>query len=82
VWTIYFHREKVRRSKLQFLTPFPFVTVAHRVHFSPQGAGFAGGIVSAAVDGLFVADAIKAKFFAQNNESTLFDGKASVGFDY
>ncbi len=51
-------------------------------YFSPQGAGFAGGIVSAAVDGLFVADAVKAKFFTQNNESTLFDGKASVGFDY
>jgi hypothetical protein len=48
-----------------------------------SGAGFAGGIVSAAVDGLFVADAIKAKFFAHNNETKLFDGNlASVGYDY
>ena len=82
VSTIYFRRGKVRRSKLQLLVPFPLFTVTHHVSFFPQGAGFAGGIVSAAVDGLFVADAIKAKFFSQNEESTLFDGKASVGFDY
>ncbi|KAL3788549.1 hypothetical protein ACHAW5_009395 [Stephanodiscus triporus] len=50
---------------------------------SGEGAGFAGGIVSAAVDGLLVADAIKAKFFAHNNETKLFDGNfASVGYEY
>jgi len=81
-WTICFRRGKVRRSKLQLFTLFPFLLSLIVFYFSPQGAGFAGGIVSAAVDGLFVADAVKAKFFAQNNESTLFDGKASVGFDY
>ncbi|KAL3821813.1 hypothetical protein ACHAXA_003315 [Cyclostephanos tholiformis] len=50
---------------------------------SGEGAGFAGGIVSAAVDGLFVAEAIKAKFYANNSESIFFVGStASVGFDY
>eukprot|EP00571_Detonula_confervacea_P014702 CAMPEP_0172297440 /NCGR_PEP_ID=MMETSP1058-20130122/463_1 /TAXON_ID=83371 /ORGANISM="Detonula confervacea, Strain CCMP 353" /LENGTH=742 /DNA_ID=CAMNT_0013006595 /DNA_START=59 /DNA_END=2284 /DNA_ORIENTATION=- len=40
---------------------------------SGEGAGFAGGIVSAAVDGLLVANAIKAKFYS-HDKSTLFDG--------
>jgi len=54
-----------------------------------EGAGFAGGIVSAAVDGLTVANSIKSKF-ASNTQpgdaaTLLFnnDSKASkVGFDY
>ena len=46
---------------------------------SGVGAGFAGGIVSAAVDGLFVANAIKAKFIARDDEAKLFKGdKASI----
>ncbi|KAL7550025.1 hypothetical protein ACHAWF_013270 [Thalassiosira exigua] len=51
---------------------------------SGEGAGFAGGIVSAAVDGLMVANAIKEKFLAGHNNSQLFesDSKNSVGFDY
>ena len=51
---------------------------------SGEGAGFAGGIVSAAVDGLFVADAIKAKFYVRDEEAkVLFNGdKASIGFEY
>lgn len=51
---------------------------------SGEGAGFAGGIVSAAVDGLFVADAIKSKFFARDEEAkVLFNSdKASIGFEY
>ena len=54
-----------------------------------EGAGFAGGIVSAAVDGLTVANSIKSKFASntQPGDTTtlLFnnDSKASkVGFDY
>ena len=51
---------------------------------SGEGAGFAGGIVSAAVDGLFVADAIKAKIYVRDEEAkVLFNGdKASIGFEY
>lgn len=50
---------------------------------SGEGAGFAGGIVSAAVDGLLVADAIKAKFAAHDKSSIFNDSnQASVGFDY
>jgi uncharacterized FAD-dependent dehydrogenase len=51
---------------------------------SGEGAGFAGGIVSAAVDGLYVADAIKTKFFARDEEANvLFNiDKASIGFEY
>jgi hypothetical protein len=45
------------------------------------GAGFAGGIVSAAVDGLAVAEGIKSKFLGASGASS--DGKTfSVGFDY
>ena len=48
-----------------------------------EGAGFAGGIVSAAVDGLAVADAIKAKFLTANGlgDNTVRSSK-SIGFDY
>ena len=50
---------------------------------SGEGAGFAGGIVSAAVDGLLVANAIKCKHLVQNQNSLFSEGKASaVGFDY
>mmetsp|Transcript_19156 Transcript_19156/g.40363 ORF Transcript_19156/g.40363 Transcript_19156/m.40363 type:complete len:789 (-) Transcript_19156:293-2659(-) len=50
---------------------------------SGEGAGFAGGIVSAAVDGLLVANAIKAKLFAHDKSQLFKDGKqVSVGFDY
>lgn len=57
------------------------------VNFSSRrffaGAGFAGGIVSAAVDGLLVGNAIKSKFYANEHEDGLFNsGKASVGFEY
>jgi len=50
---------------------------------SGEGAGFAGGIVSAAVDGLLVANAIKTKYVA-HDDSPLFNDvdKVSVGFDY
>jgi hypothetical protein len=45
------------------------------------GAGFAGGIVSAAVDGLAVAEGIKSKFLGASGASS--DGKTfSVGFEY
>lgn len=54
---------------------------------SGEGAGFAGGIVSAAVDGLIVGDAILDDFFGSNPE--LNNGKMSsskrennVGFSY
>ena len=51
--------------------------------FVPKGAGFAGGIVSAAVDGLLVANAIKTEFVAHDKNSLFNDGdKASIGFDY
>ena len=47
------------------------------------GAGFAGGIVSAAVDGLLVANAVKAQFAPECNRPLFKDGnQASVGFDY
>lgn len=50
---------------------------------SGEGAGFAGGIVSAAVDGLLVANAINAKFCSQNESNLFNDGNnAAVGFDY
>jgi len=50
---------------------------------SGEGAGFAGGIVSAAVDGLMVANSIKTKFLT-NDKSSLFNDvdRVSVGFDY
>jgi len=56
-----------------------------------EGAGFAGGIVSAAVDGIMVADAVLFEFdFIQHDENEAEVGsrgkrrnkKASVGFDY
>ena len=53
-----------------------------------EGAGFAGGIVSAAVDGIMVADAVLGEFdFIQHDENEASEGKrrnkkASVGFDY
>jgi len=48
-----------------------------------EGAGFAGGIVSAAVDGLMVANAIKTNFFASDENSLFVDkDRASVGFNY
>lgn len=47
-----------------------------------EGAGFAGGIVSAAVDGLAVADAIKAKFLLINDGNKFQTSKKSIGFDY
>ncbi|KAL7447388.1 hypothetical protein ACHAXM_010598 [Skeletonema potamos] len=49
-----------------------------------EGAGFAGGIVSAAVDGLVVADAIKAKFFTAKGGGGdgISKSSKSIGFDY
>ena len=50
-----------------------------------EGAGFAGGIVSAAVDGRMVAEAVLDNFFGNNRPGKLgdaSDGKASVGFNY
>lgn len=54
---------------------------------SGEGAGFAGGIVSAAVDGLVVADAILESFLEDSNESdstksTRTKREKNVGFDY
>lgn len=54
---------------------------------SGEGAGFAGGIVSAAVDGLMVAQAIQTKFVETSSEesknsSLPFEKTASVGFQY
>jgi hypothetical protein len=46
-----------------------------------QGAGFAGGIVSAAVDGLLVANAIMTKFVPLHS-NTLFKDVGAVTFDY
>jgi hypothetical protein len=56
-------------------------------HFfqSQSGAGFAGGIVSAAVDGLCVAERIKNKFLGAGESESSGDSKTStfsVGFDY
>lgn len=52
-------------------------------HFHSLGAGFAGGIVSAAVDGLAIAESIKNKFLGDtSNESSSDGNKFSVGFDY
>ncbi len=45
-----------------------------------QGAGFAGGIVSAAVDGLLVANAIMTKF--SNHTNTQFTEVGTVNFEY
>mmetsp|Transcript_18146 Transcript_18146/g.36441 ORF Transcript_18146/g.36441 Transcript_18146/m.36441 type:complete len:93 (-) Transcript_18146:258-536(-) len=49
-----------------------------------EGAGFAGGIVSAAVDGLVVANAIKAKFLTGDGDGNgnAFKSSKSIGFDY
>jgi hypothetical protein len=44
------------------------------------GAGFAGGIVSAAVDGLAIADAIKSKFLGSESSDGI--KTFSIGFDY
>jgi len=54
---------------------------------SGEGAGFAGGIVSAAVDGLVVADAILESLLVDSNESdntksTRAKREKTVGFDY
>lgn len=46
-----------------------------------QGSGFAGGIVSAAVDGLIVANAIMTKFSPQHSD-TLFKDMGTVTFKY
>ena len=46
-----------------------------------QGAGFAGGIVSAAVDGLVVANAIMTKFLPKHT-NTLFKDVGAVNFEY
>jgi len=48
---------------------------------SGEGAGFAGGIVSAAVDGLLVANAIMTKFVPLHS-NTLFKDVGAVTFDY
>ena len=45
------------------------------------GAGFAGGIVSAAVDGLVVANAIMTKFLP-NHTNALFKDGGAVNFEY
>jgi len=49
-----------------------------------EGAGFAGGIVSAAVDGLVIADAIKSKFLTSDSDGNgkTFESSKSIGFDY
>jgi len=47
-----------------------------------EGAGFAGGIVSAAVDGLIVAEAIKTNFFENPGAALFTTKKNSVGFEY
>lgn len=47
-----------------------------------EGAGFAGGIVSAAVDGLIVAEAIKVKFLETSGASLFTTKKNSLGFEY
>ncbi|KAL7496665.1 hypothetical protein ACHAWT_004808 [Skeletonema menzelii] len=48
-----------------------------------EGAGFAGGIVSAAVDGLVVAKAVKAKFLTvDGGDGDAFKSSKSIGFDY
>ena len=54
---------------------------------SGEGAGFAGGIVSAAVDGLVVADGILEDLLADSNSSNetksgIKKREKSVGFDY
>ena len=54
---------------------------------SGEGAGFAGGIVSAAVDGLVVADAILESLLvdsteSDNTKSTRTKREKTVGFDY
>eukprot|EP00804_Cyclotella_cryptica_P008136 CCRYP_004616-RC/>CCRYP_004616-RC protein AED:0.05 eAED:0.05 QI:123/0.62/0.77/1/0.37/0.44/9/2114/748 len=53
----------------------------HNLYPAGEGAGFAGGIVSAAVDGLAVAEVIKAKFLGEGKSSSQ-GTPFSVGFDY
>ena len=57
-------------------------TFSNKLYIFYVGAGFAGGIVSAAVDGLMVANAIKTKFAASEDESTSFFSGKAVGFEY
>ena len=47
-----------------------------------EGAGFAGGIVSAAVDGMAVAEAVLDKLFGESREGKVQENLKSVGFDY
>jgi len=47
-----------------------------------EGAGFAGGIVSAAVDGMLVAEAILDNQFSVGSLNTKKNKKNFVGFDY
>ena len=48
-----------------------------------EGAGYAGGIVSAAVDGLTIADAILSSLRSGDDDNdTIFKSSKSVGFDY
>ncbi|KAL7520365.1 hypothetical protein ACHAWX_005093, partial [Stephanocyclus meneghinianus] len=53
----------------------------HNLYPAGEGAGFAGGIVSAAVDGLSVAEVVKAKFLGEGKSSSQ-RATVSVGFDY
>ncbi len=60
---------------------FHFVSSSHSLFVFRVGAGFAGGIVSAAVDGILVANAIMTKFVPLHS-NTLFKDVGAVTFDY
>jgi uncharacterized FAD-dependent dehydrogenase len=47
-----------------------------------EGAGFAGGIVSAAVDGMAVAEAVLDQLYGENREGRSEEQLKSVGFSY
>jgi uncharacterized FAD-dependent dehydrogenase len=51
---------------------------------SGEGAGFAGGIVSAAVDGHIVGDAVLDFLYEQNHGNSIIQRKTQngIGFDY
>jgi uncharacterized FAD-dependent dehydrogenase len=53
-----------------------------RLFPSGEGAGFAGGIVSAAVDGHFVADAVLDSLFERDHDKSQRKDRNGIGFEY
>jgi len=61
-------------------------TTMRRLYPTGEGAGYAGGIISAAVDGLYVANAIYKEFYGDDDNDDdgddIFESNKSIGFDY